>query len=302
MDFNVILNQVITLFLIMVAGFISRKAGFINEQVNKRLSDILLQITSPAMIFTSFIFEFSKDKLMNMLYVFGFTALIFVISIIFAEMFTRKLPDDEKPVVKTSFVFTNCGYMGFPILGALFGQEGIFYTSIFVVVYLIFLWTYGVFVFKGEGNIRELKRAFLSPSLFAVYIGLSVFIFQLPVPKALVNAADMLGSMTMPLAMLIIGAIFADADLKKMLRGWKVYFVSLIRLILLPVIVYLAGSLLRLPDTVVFVCVALTAMPVGANIAVFAEKYEKNPFLASQLITVSTFFSIFTIPVILYLI
>ena len=302
MNYSIIVNQVFTLFIVMIVGVIARKKGYINEQVNRKLSDILLHVTSPMLIFSSFLFEFSKEKLVTAGYVSIFAVLMFFLSILSAEFVFKKVSDDAKGVMKASLVFSNCGYMGIPVIGAVAGKEGVFYASIFVIVFLIFLYTYGIVLFDGGSVFKSLKKALVSPALLAVYIGFPVFLFQIKVPEFIVNAADMTGAMTMPLAMIIVGAIFAGSDIKKMLKDKRVYYGSFIRLVLIPLITLGIGKAAGLPENAVKYCVILFGMPVAANVVVFAEKFESNSFLASKLVTISTLFSIITIPLVLLLI
>lgn len=296
-----ILNQVLTLFIIMIVGIAAKKMGVINEQVNKKLSEMLLHITSPALIFSSFLFDLSAEKLSNAAYVFGFSLLMFVFSIVFSEILFIKMDDKIKPIMIASAVFSNCGYMGFPLLQGVFGKEGVFYGSIYIVAFNIFFWTYGAIIFSGQKNLNTIKNAFLSPSMIAIYLGTLVFLFQIPVPSPLENAIGMVGSMTMPLAMIIIGAIIAQANVKIAISGFHVYYSSFIRLIFMPVAGLALSKILDLPEISKNVSIILLAMPVAVNVAVFAEKFDRNSLLASKCVTVSTILSIITIPAILLL-
>ncbi len=304
MDILIVSKQVATLFLIMLAGFAARKKGIITEEVNNKLSDILLNITSPSLILSSFMIEYTREKLVNAVYVFGFGALIFVISIALGELVYLRENKDSKPVLKTSVVFSNCGYMGFPMLDALFGKEGVFYGSMFVVVFTVFQWTYGMIAFslnENGSNRKAVARAFASPAMIAVYLGFPLFLLRWRLPEPLYNALDMVGSMNMPLAMMIIGAIFAQSDLRGVLKDARVYLGSFLRLVLMPLLALGLVRLSGVPEMAASICVTVTAMPVAVIVAVFAERYGKNPLLGSKMVMVSTLLSIFTIPLVLSL-
>jgi hypothetical protein len=301
MNTSTILNQILTLFIIMVTGIAARKAGIINEQVNKKLSEILLHITSPALIFSSFLFEFSTEKLANAAYVFGFGFIFFIFSILLSMLLFLKHDREVKPVMSAVAVFSNCGYMGFPLLEAVLGKEGVFYGSIYVVVFNIFLWTYGSVIYSGQRSLKTVKNAFISPSMIAVYLGALVFVFQVPLPLPIEKAAESVGSMTMPLAMLIIGAIIAQADVRKVFVGINVYYSTLVRLLVMPLAGLGLSKLLQLPDVASAVCVIALATPAAVATAVFAEKYDRDSLLASKCVTVSTALSLVTIPLIMLL-
>ncbi|MDQ2086974.1 AEC family transporter [Herbivorax sp. ANBcel31] len=301
MDVIVVFNQVATLFIILFIGFIAKKVGIINKAVNKKLSEFLLMVTAPMLIFTSFFMEYEKEKLLNALYVVGLAIVMFVISIIIAEkIFYTKQPKDKRAVIKSAIVFSNCGFMGFPLVDSIFGQEGVFYASMYVVVFNIVLWTYGVVIFSGRADFK-IKKALISPAMIAVYLGIPIFLLQIKMPFPIENAAQMVGSMTTPLAMIIIGSIIADANLKNALSGIQVYTLSIIRLIIMPMIAYFLVMIVDIPKAASDICIVVLAMPVAVNAAVFSEKFETEPLFASKAVTVSTLLSIFTIPIILML-
>ncbi|TYQ18095.1 UNVERIFIED_CONTAM: hypothetical protein Cloal_0502 [Acetivibrio alkalicellulosi] len=306
MNIIIIFNQVATLFIILFIGFFAKKIGIINRTVNKKLSEILLMITAPLLIFTSFMMDYEKEKLTNALYVMGIGAIFFVVSIILAEkVFFTKQPHQKRSVIKSAIVFSNCGFMGFPIIASLtnlFGQEGVFYAAMYVVVFHMVLWTYGVVVFSGKTNLKIIKKALISPSMIAVYIGAPIFLLQIPVPFPIKESASMVGNMTTPLAMIIIGAIIADANIKDALSGIQVYIISFLRLIFMPLLAYGLTLILNVPKVAADICIVVLAMPVAVNVAVFSEKFDSESLFASKTVTVSTLLSIITIPLILLLI
>ena len=266
MDIWIIFNQVATLFIILIIGFIASKVGIIPENVNKKLSEILLYITSPLLIFSSFITEYESNKLVNAGYVILLAIIMFGISISLAEKVLFRRQDDKvKPV--------------------------------FNVIFL----TYGVFNFKVKRDIKTVKKALISPAIIAVYIGLIVFVFRIPVPFPIQNAAEMVGNMTTPVAMIIIGAIISQANLKEALSGFQTYYASFIRLVIMPLIALLIIKIIPFPFDAERIIYVVLSMPAAVNVAVFAEQYEANALLGSKIVTVSTLLSIITIPFVLAL-
>jgi predicted permease len=300
---EVVINQVIILFLTMVIGFVAKKRNIINDETTNKLSEILLRITLPAMIIFSYNQEFSKDLLTKGGIMLVYSLVIHVFGILLGNIIYWKYPDDIKNVLKFVTIYSNCGYMGLPVLEALYGQIGIFYASIYITIFNIFTWTNGVMIFTGKRDIKSMKKALINPGIIAVFIGLFIFIFSIKLPYPVAKTLEMFGTMTTPLSMLIIGALIANMDFKKLFSGLALYYVTAIRLIILPLLVLIAMKILGITDTMLLgTCVTTAAMPAAANTAIFAERYNGNSALASRIVAFSTIASMITIPIILSLI
>lgn len=216
---EIIINQVIILFLTMVIGFVAKKRDIINNETTKKLSELLLRITLPAMIIFSYNQEFSKDLLTKGGIMLIYSVSIHILGILLGNILYWKYPDDIKNVLKYVTIYSNCGYMGLPVLEALYGQTGIFYASIYVTIFNIFTWTNGVMIFTGEKDIKTMKKALVNPGIIAVFIGLFIFIFSIKLPYPVLKTLEMFGTMTTPLSMLIIGALIANMDFKSFFQG-----------------------------------------------------------------------------------
>ncbi len=296
---NALIQQVLVLFLIIVVGFIAKKKDIITSQVSKKLSELLLYITSPFLVITSFNFEFSFDMLTKAIIVFIFSMGIHIFSIILGMFAFNRYPDRVRSVLRFITVFPNCGFMGFPVLESIFGKIGIFYGSIYVMVFNIFLWTYGVMLFSKDNEKTSIKQVLFNPGTISVFIGIIVFLFSIDIPAPIYNTLDLVGGMTAPLSMLIVGALLADVDFKKLFSGSAVYYGSFIRLIFIPLLTMVVLKFTGMEEELMKICVLLVAMPAAANTAIFAEKYDADAPLASQCIAVSTIFSMITMPLIL---
>jgi len=300
---NIVVNQVAILFLIMVTGFAAKKCGIINLETRKKLSEMLVRITLPAMIIYSYTQQFSSELLQKgwIMLVYSFTIHIF--SIILANFIYYKYPKDMKNVLKFITIYSNCGYMGLPILEALFGKTGIFYASMYITVFNIFTWTNGVMIFTGEKDIKSFKKALVNPGIIAVFIGIIIFIFSIKLPLPVIKTFEILGTMTTPLSMLIIGSLIADVKFKELFSGAALYYGAAVRLIVLPLITLGVIKLTGITDTVLIgACVTTAAMPAAANTAVFAERYNGDSAFASRTVAFTTILSMITIPAILSLI
>jgi len=296
---NVVLNQVIILFLIMLVGAYASKRNIITEDVNKKLSEFLLNITVPLLVISSFQLDFSKDMLNNAAIVFIIAVGIHAASALLAKLLYHRYPDSVKTVLKFITTFSNCGFMGFPVLESIYGKTGVFYGSIYVISYNLFLWTYGVMLFSGERDLKTMKKALLNPGITSVAVGLLLFVFSIKLPYPILKTVETVGSMTTPISMIIVGALLAELDFKRIFSGFHIYYGTFVRLVLIPAIVYTVLKTVGFTGTLFGVCVVSVAMPAAANTAIFAQKYDGDALLASQCIGISTVISVITIPLFL---
>ncbi len=301
MEFSIVMNQVIILFVILIIGYVAGKFNILNAAGTKKLSEVLLFVTSPMMVFHSFFIEYSQERLVNILWIMGMALGMFLISILLSKLIYRSFDEKTKPVLLATAVFSNCGYMGLPLLKALFGDDGVFYGSFYIVVFYIFLWSYGFILFGGKGTKAQITRKVLTnPSLVAVYIGLIVFLFGIPVPSFIEGAVLAVGNMTMPLSMLIIGGVISSVKLATVFNDWRVYMASGVRLILMPLIAALIVGITGFPTQLGAILITALAMPAAAATTMFSEMFDKDAVFASKCVTISTLLSVLTIPLMVY--
>lgn len=298
---SVVVSQITVLFLIIGIGFFARKRDIISRDMTKKLSELILQVTQPLLIITSFNFELSKEMLRNVLLIFLLSLGIHLLSMVVGQILYFRYPDHIRSVLKYVTVFSNCGFMGFPVLESIFGTIGIFYGSIYVIPFNILTLSYGAIIFTGKSDKDMLKKILVHPVIVSVAIGMVLFLLQWRLPTPLYKAASMVGSMTSPLSMLIVGSLLASTPIKEMFSGFSVYYGSIVRLVFLPVLVMTILKCFPLPHDILRTCVILTAMPAAVNTVIFAEKYGGNAELASRFVGISTALSVVTIPLLMVL-
>lgn len=296
-----VIDQVAILFIIMAIGVIARKKKILNNEVKKGVTDLILNITLPLMIIASFNQKFSMDMLVNAGVILIFSTSIHTISYFVSKILYFKSTDDRKSVLRYLTVFSNAAFMGYPVLEAMYGKIGVFYASIYCIPVRVFMWTLGVMLFtsKKEGN--YFKQIFLNPGIIAVIIGFIPFSLSIQFPIIISNTLNMMGNMTTPLSMLMVGAMIADADVKKIFEG-TVFYGAFVRLIMIPIVVLTVLKLIGIRGELLGVTVVLTAMPAASFTAILAGKFNANEVFASKCVFVSTLLSIVTIPLILLLI
>ncbi|MBX4259502.1 AEC family transporter [Clostridium estertheticum] len=298
MNINV-MNQVIILALMMMVGVILRKTKTITDEVNKSFSNILINVTMPCMIIYSFNFKFSMDMLKGASMILFYSILIHIILIISSKLLYSKFENSKKNVFIFATVFSNCGFVGYPVIQGIFGNIGVFYTSIYTIPFNIFMWSYGVILFTGKSDLKSIKKNLINIPLICTLLGIIIFLFSIKLPSPLLKTLGSIGNMTTPLSMFIVGSMLADVKLKDVFRGFDIYYVNFVKLIVAPLITYFVLNLLGASKTLLYICVILVAMPTASLIAVLAEKYSGDKVTASKCAFLTTILSIITIPVIM---
>lgn len=304
MAFDRVLDQSIILFLLIIVGFIARKKNVIKDETIEHFSEFVLKITLPLFIIVSMDNDFSRDKIV-------FSGLILLISfftylfkIFISQIFIKYMNplDIQKGVYKFLIVFSNAGFMGYPISYAIYGDDGVFYTAMLNIAYNIMVWTYGVSLLNSDEKDDEgVKKLLTNPGIIGVAIGLLLFLTPLTLPSLIKEPMAMVGNMTTPLAMIVVGGILGGTKIGNAFKNKKLIIASLLRLIFIPLIILLVLLPFHLPKIVLGITVIVDAMPCAANTAIFARKYKSDYSLASQGVFISTLMNIITTPIILYI-
>ncbi len=293
--------QVVALFGLMAFGFAGFKTGLINDSGSKIMSNVLLYFVTPCLIINSFNIEYDPSKIKGLLVCFLASFLIHAATILIVHLIFKGNPDGRLRVLRFACVFSNAGYMGLPLQQAVLGSDGVFYGSVYVAMFNIMLWTYGVICSTGDFKALSGKKLLTNPGIIGVTIGFLFFLTPLTIPNVLGTVISNMAAVNTPIAMIIIGFYLASSNILKALRDKSVYLVSFIRLILIPLlslgIMYLCG----IRDTVLVATVTAASAPVATATSLFATKFDNDIELSVNLVSFTTVISIITMPVIVSL-
>jgi malate permease and related proteins len=285
----------------MFIGIIAKKKNIINETTEKSISTILVKIGMPAMVLSASSIAYNIEILPNMVHIFLITVISYIAIIAFALLSSSifKFDKSNANVYTGLIVFANVGFMGYPVARALYGEIGVFYTSIVNLVFSTMVWTYGILLFNSKGKLN--LKSLANIGTIASLCGILLFLFQIHIPGPVLSALDLTGRMTTPLSMLLIGALIANVNVKEFFSDWKVYWTSLIKLLVIPLLTVWLLKLLNYNEMVISICTIMAAMPAAATNAIFAKEFDVNPTFASIGVFITTLLCIFTLPFILYL-
>ncbi len=300
---GVIINQVLLMLILVVAGVVSFKTHIVTAEGGKHLSNLLVLLVNPVVIFVSYQRDFSPELLTGLLQAFLLSLLGFGIAMAVAYLCLRKNGKYDAAIERFSVIYSNCGFMGIPLVMAMLGTEGVFYLTAVMTAFNLLVWTHGLFLFTGSESFsaRGLMRALCSPSILAVPVGLLCFLLQWRVPGVLYEALEYVSNMNTPLAMLIAGATVAQTNLLRALTRGRVYYVTFLKLLLAPALIVLALSLFPVPQIVSLTVAVAMASPTATMATLFAIRYDRNAVYASELFAVTTILSALSLPLIVLL-
>jgi predicted permease len=298
-----VISQMAVLFTLIAVGYIAKKVGLMDKNFNTKLSALVIQIACPSLVLTSVMGDRSPNKSLIIPLLLIGLATHTVLSLagwIVPKMFCHT--PDRRGIYGFMIAFGNIGFIGYPVVASLFGKYAVFYASILMLPYTVFAFTVGTSMVSGRRE-RINMRLFLSPIMVASILAIVIVSTGFNrFPFILTRSLTLIGDITIPLALLIIGASLADVSMKGLWNKKSLYLISAFRMLVAPLCIYYAASLTGLNGSINTINTLLTAMPVSTYGTMFCYRYGKDDALMTQGICLSTILSILTIPVIVRLI
>lgn len=293
---SILVRQIIQMFLLSGIGYVLYKTHKITQEGSKTLGNLLIYLALPAVIINGFLVEYSTEHVLGILYSAAAAAVLLLLSILIARLFFRK-----DAIASFAGAFSNPGFFGIPLILASLGQGAVFYVACFIAFLNIGQWTYGVSILTGQPISKgfQPKKLIRAPFIIAILIGLILFFTRIKLPAVISGCLSSVAALNTPLAMFTVGVYLAQTDILGMFKKKVIYLIALVRLLVIPLVAVLLLSLL--PDALYAMKMALLlaiACPVGSNVAVYAQLYEKDYPYAVETVVISTLFSILTIPLI----
>ena len=269
----------------------------------RRQAVFQLCIVTPVLVVNAYAdVEYESRLVVNMLWTFLLAAVSYVVFIAAVYLLVRQKPGRETEIERFSAIYSNCGFMGIPLASAILGNEGVFYTTAFLSVFFCFAWTHGIMLLTGQHDRKALVKKLCSPTMIGIVIGLLLFFFRIPLPDLLGKTFGYVAGLNTPMAMVASGISVAQADLFHALKNPRVYYVSAVKLLIVPVI--LAALFLPLgfiPESVRIVVLVLMAAPSAAMCTLQCQKHDMNDAYASHIFAVTTLVSMLTMPAVVKL-
>ena len=286
----------------MIVGYIANKVKILDKELNQKLSSLVLNVTSPALILYS-VSEPVEGDLNTVLQIFLLSVAVYVVLPFIGIFFARilKVAKEDRNLYQFMTIFSNIGFMGYPVIQAIFGKEALFFASICNLVFNILCYSYGVFLISGAGKVSFDYKKLINPGIIFSIIAVVIYLTKWQMPVIIAETSDLVGSITTPLAMMIIGSSLAEIPIKEVVSDIRIYIYTIIKQIIMPILFWWVLKFIVHDAMVLGVLVVLIAMPVGTIAIMFCNQFGGNTSLASKSIFITTLASVFTIPTLVYL-
>lgn len=310
MNFSALFTQMLVLFGILLIGYYTAKRGVLTRDMNKHLSTLVCMLTNPLQVLASALSGEHPIENAQMLGMLGVPLAMFAVLILLSFLLPHALrvhdPRDAG-IYRYLLVFSNIGFMGYPVVEALLGTEYRFYTTIFVMVFQLICWSYGVALISGQ-KMRLSWSVLRRPTIITALLAFVLYFADIrplydtfPAGMTVVyRIVDSVGDLTSPIAMLIIGASLAQMPLRAVFNKWRIYVLAAVKMLVLPVLTWLALRGVMRDAKLFGVLIVMLSMPSATNATIMSYQFGGDEKLASAGVFVTTLLSVATIPLVMY--
>jgi predicted permease len=295
-----------TLVALVVVGYVAGKLGYLGGDFDRQLSSVVINITCPALILSSAMTGELPDRryILPLLLISTLTYILLAAAGFWLPRLLTKRRDDEG-AIGFALMFGNVGFMGYPVVASIFGPEAVFYAAVLNVVNTFAVFTLGTILITGRNEVegeRFQKKVLYSTPMLAAYLTMAIVALEIDnIPAVVSQPLSMLGAITVPAALLIIGSSMSHLSLRTMLGNRTVYATTLLRLVLLPVGVHYLMRLVGFDPFVVNINTLVIAMPVATYGTILCLKYKKDTTMITEVTFVTTLLAMVSIPLLVTL-
>lgn len=302
MELSILLmKQICQLFIMIFLGYLLVKSKVLKSDESKVLSLVLLYVVAPCAIINSFAIDYTPDKLIGLGISFLGAIIVHIVYIPLTNILSKIF--GFMHVEKASLIYSNAGNLIIPLVGAILGNEWVLYTSGYMVVQTILLWTHAKSIVCNEKN-YDIKKIVMNVNMIAIVLGLLIFFLRIQIPSILLSTISNVGGMMGPTAMIVIGMLIGNMHLGNIFHERRTYLICFFRLLVYPlimVIVFKFSGLTTISEDasqILLITMLAASAPAAAMITQFAQLYNKHPGYASIINVMSVIFSIITMPLI----
>jgi len=316
----ILLKQMAILFIIMMIGFLCRKLKLINDEGAKVISGLVVNVANPALILSASINNENSIKGMDLVKAMGLAVVMYVVLGIIAFVIPKLLavPKADAGAYRVMTIFSNIGFMGFPVISALYGSDALLYASLFMIPYNVLIYTYGISAMRGgrgkaesvgssdntvNGAAGDKKHKLpigkiINVGVVSCILTIIIYIINPPVPEFIETTIGHLSGLTAPLSMIVIGDAMGKMKFRELVKDFRLWIFSAIKLLVIPIAGMAVIRLLGLDATLSGVLMIMLSTPVGSMTAMLANRYGGNYELTSRGVALTTLLSVITMPVV----
>lgn len=293
-------KQIAELFLMLIMGFVLVRAHFLKSTSSESLSVVALYLVTPCVIIESFQVKLTSETRYGLILAFVAAILIHIVLMVLSKVFEKSLHLNR--IEKVSIIYSNAGNLIIPIVTAVLGKEWIIYSSAYISIQLIALWTHGRITISGDNKIN-IKKILVNINMIAIFVGIILFFTGLKLPQIINETFTSVGDMIGPICMIVTGMLIGDMNLKKILSYKRIYLITFLRMIAYPLVILAmlkfsgASTLITNGKTILLISFLATVTPSSATVTQMAQIYGEDAEYASVINVVTTIVCIVTMPI-----
>ena len=305
-NFLIVAQQVAILFVLMGFGAAMRKAKFFKGNAIDGMVNVLILVVTPCLIVDVFQRPFDSSMLKGLGCAFALAALIHVVLIVLSKVAVRHPNENVRRPLRLAAVFSNAGFMGIPLEQAVLGDVGVFYGIVYVVVFNLFIWSWGYGTMQNASALSTRHQAlstkmWVNPGTVGIALGSPLFFCSAKLPEVIAVPIHHMANLNTPLAMIVIGYALAGAEFGRVVRTGAVYIAALVRLVVCPILMIAVLYPFRsaFDRNMMLALTVAASAPVAAMVSMFAAKYRRDVDVSVAVVSGTTLLSIFTMPVVI---
>lgn len=297
-----LLQQMTVLFILMLIGYYVNKKGFVTDATFKQLSWIVVYVACPAMVISGSVNSGKMIQGAELFATLGLAVSLYVVLILIAFItpYLLRVPKEDRGVYKVIMIFSNIGFMGFPLVSSLYGAEALLYAALFQIPFNVLIYTYGILVLKkktGEKEKLDFKKI-MNIGVICCIISIVIALFRIQTPDFVKSTVSNLSNLTAPLSMMVIGASMTKIRFGELFTDVRLLLFCAWKLLLVPIVLLFVLKIFIDNEMLLGVCMVVLSTPVASMTAMLAQQYDGNYSLASKSVALSTILSVITMPIV----
>ena len=297
-----LLQQMIVLFILMLIGYYINKKGFVSDTTFKQFSWVVVYVACPAMVISGSVNSGKMMQGRELFATLGLAILVYVVLILISFITTLLLgvPRDDRGVYKVMMIFSNIGFMGFPLINSLYGAEALLYAALFQIPFNVLIYTYGIIALKKKTEEKEKLdfKKIMNIGVICCIISIVIALFRIETPDFVKSTMQNLSNLTAPLSMMVIGASLTKIKLKDLFTDVRLLLFCGWKLLVVPIVLLFILKMFITNEMLLGVCMVVLATPIASMTAMLAQQYDGDYGLASKSVALSTILSVITMPIV----
>ncbi len=298
--FESVVFQIAVMVLLIVCGIVLYRIRWISESTNKQLSKLVISFVNPALMFYAYNIEFKDSLLSGLIQAFVVALIIHILFIIISKYCLGKGKDINKGFERFCCIYSNCAFIGIPLVSAVYGNEGVFYVTAYITVFNLLMWSHGIFLLSNSSWFDFIKKVLISPAILATFLGMFVFFAGIKLPTVVLKPIEYIANMNTPMAMIVSGVTVAQSDFFKAVKKIRIYKIVFWKLLGVPILALILFDVIGINHIALMSTILVSACPTATAATLLSLQYGQDEKYASQIFGMTTILSVVTLPILVY--